>query len=180
MRTLNRRQLLGGSAALAASPRSRRTAAAKQATPVASPQAPVVISTTALDDLRSRLNGTLMLPGDSGYAAARAPANGRYADILPVAVARCADEADVVTCINWCNENGVPPVGRGGGHSYAGFSTTTGLLIDLRRLNSVVSTASGTASPVGAPPSITTSSPPPKTVRSSCPAAPALASAWAA
>jgi FAD/FMN-containing dehydrogenase len=140
MRTLNRRQLLGGSAALAASasilPSHRLLAA--QATPGATPQAPAVIATSALDDLRARLHGTLMLPGDSGYASASSPANGRYADILPVAVARCADEADVVTCIAWCNENGVPPVGRGGGHSYAGFSTTTGLMIDLRRLNPVV------------------------------------------
>ncbi|MGI8486761.1 MAG: FAD-binding oxidoreductase [Thermomicrobiales bacterium] len=92
---------------------------------------------SALEDLRTRLTGTVMLPGDSGYAAASAPANGRYRSILPAAVARCATEADVVTCITWCNENGVSPVGRGGGHSYAGFSTTTGLLIDLRRLNSV-------------------------------------------
>lgn len=95
------------------------------------------VSASALNDLRSRLNGQLMLPGDSGYAAASAPANGRYRKTLPAAVARVADEADVVTCIKWCNENGVPLVGRGGGHSYAGFSTTTGLMVDLRRLNSV-------------------------------------------
>ncbi len=92
----------------------------------------------ALKDLRTQLTGTLMLPGDSGYAAASAPANGRYLDIRPAAVARCADEADVVTCIKWCAQNDVPPVGRGGGHSYAGFSTTQGLLVDIRRLNSVV------------------------------------------
>jgi FAD/FMN-containing dehydrogenase len=92
---------------------------------------------SALDDLRARLNGTLILPGDSGYLAASAPANGRYLEIRPMAIARCADEADVVTCIDWCNENGVSPVGRGGGHSYAGYSTTTGLMIDIRRLNSV-------------------------------------------
>jgi FAD/FMN-containing dehydrogenase len=91
----------------------------------------------ALSDLRARLHGTLMLPGDSGYPAASAPANGRYADILPVAIARCADEADVVTCIAWCNETGIRPVVRGGGHSYAGFSTTDGLLIDLRRLRTL-------------------------------------------
>lgn len=89
----------------------------------------------ALDDLRRRLNGTLMLPGDSGYESAYAPANGRFHDIRPVAVARCADEADVVTAVGWCRENGIPPVARGGGHSYAGFSTNEGLVIDLRRLN---------------------------------------------
>lgn len=91
----------------------------------------------ALEDLRKQLNGTLMLPGDSGYAAASAPANGRYLTILPAAVARCSDEADVATCIKWCNQNNVPPVARGGGHSNAGFSTTQGLLVDIRRLNSV-------------------------------------------
>jgi FAD/FMN-containing dehydrogenase len=92
---------------------------------------------SALEDLRTRLNGTLILPEDSGYASASAPANGRYLDVLPAAIARCADEADVVTCIKWCTENGVSPVGRGGGHSYGGYSTTTGLLVDIRRLNSV-------------------------------------------
>lgn len=100
-------------------------------------QTPVPISLTALDDLRARLNGTLMLPGDTGYPFASAPANGRYLDIKPAAIARVADEADVVTCVNWCTENGIAPVVRGGGHSYAGYSTTTGLLVDIRRLNSV-------------------------------------------
>lgn len=135
MNTLTRRSLLGaGAAATLGLGLSQRGLA--QATP----QAPAVIAadptTAALEDLRTRLKGTLMLPGDSGYEPASAPANGRYLDILPAAVARCADEMDVVTCINWCNENGIAPVPRGGGHSYAGYSTTTGLLIDIRRLNS--------------------------------------------
>jgi FAD/FMN-containing dehydrogenase len=138
MTTFNRRSFLRGgtAAALGAGIGLQRSpgmpARAQSATPVGA--TPV---SSALEDLRSRLNGTLMLPDDSGYTTASAPANGRYGDIRPAAVARCADEADVVTCINWCNENGVPPVGRGGGHSYAGFSTTNGLLIDLRRLNTV-------------------------------------------
>ena len=68
-----------------------------------------------LNDLRRRLNGTLILPDDSAYDSASAPANGRYLDIRPAAIARCADEADVIACINWCNETGSKPVGRGGG-----------------------------------------------------------------
>lgn len=84
-----------------------------------------------------RAFGTLMLPGDSGYLPASAPANGRYLTVRPLAVARVADEDDIVTCVLWCTENGIRPVPRGGGHSYAGFSTTEGLLIDLRRLNRV-------------------------------------------
>ena len=134
MTTLTRRSFLTGAAALGAAAtaggltwKPRRAGA--QATPVP--------STSALNDLRQRLNGTLIMPGDSAYDSASAPANGRYLATRPAAVARCADEADVVTCVKWCNENGVKPVGRGGGHSYAGFSTTTGLMLDLRRLNSV-------------------------------------------
>ena len=45
---------------------------------------------------------------------------------------------DVVICVKWCNKHRICPVARGGGHSYAGYSTTTGLVIDLGRLNSVV------------------------------------------
>ena len=95
------------------------------------------VSAGAIDDLRQRLHGTVLAPGDPGYDAAGLPANGRYLAIRPAAIAQCADEDDVVTCIQWSRENGVPPVGRGGGHSYAGLSTTTGLLIDLTALNAV-------------------------------------------
>lgn len=90
-----------------------------------------------VDDLRKRLKGAVLVPGDAQYAAASAPVNGRYASTLPLAVAKCLDEADVVTCIKWSGENGIPPVPKGGGHSYAGYSTTEGLLIDIRNLNSV-------------------------------------------
>jgi FAD/FMN-containing dehydrogenase len=57
--------------------------------------------------------------------------------VRPVAVAECADEADVVTCVNWVRRNGVMPVARGGGHSYAGYSTTTGLMISMKAINDV-------------------------------------------
>lgn len=138
MNVLNRRQLLhaGTAAALGAGLGLRHTPAmlASQATPAATP---VTLQRTPLDDLRERLNGPLYLPSDAGYDAARKPANGRYLGVQPMAVAQCADEQDVVTCVQWCTENGVPPVVKGGGHSYAGFSTTTGLLVNVGDLNSV-------------------------------------------
>lgn len=100
---------------------------------------------TALGDLQQRFTGELLLPADRAFLAANAPANRSYQNVTPFAIARCADEADVITCVQWCAENGVPPVARGGGHSYAGYSTTTGLLIDLRGLNTVtVDRAAGT------------------------------------
>lgn len=102
--------------------------------------------TGAIEDLRRRLDGTVLLPGDPGFTAASAPANVRYRDVEPSVVAQCASENDVVTCIQWSQENGVPPVGRGGGHSYAGFSTNNGLVLDLSQLNSIdIDYSEGTA-----------------------------------
>jgi FAD/FMN-containing dehydrogenase len=92
---------------------------------------------SALRDLQQRLAGELLLPSDNAFGAASTPANRRYQEIIPTAIARCANEADVITCVQWCVENGVEPVVRGGGHSFAGYSTTTGLLIDLRELSEV-------------------------------------------
>lgn len=91
-----------------------------------------------LAGLQSRLKGQVLVPEDPGYSAASEPTNGRYLSVMPLAVAVVADESDVVECINWCKENGIQPVARGRGHSYAGFSTTEGLVINLSRLNAVV------------------------------------------
>ena len=56
-----------------------------------------------------------------------------------------------MTCIQWAIENGVAPVVRGGGHSYAGLSTTTGLMIDISALDVVtVDHATGIAQVAGA------------------------------
>jgi FAD/FMN-containing dehydrogenase len=105
----------------------------------------------ALAELARALHGELLLPGDPGYDAASAPANFRYDSIRPLAVASCDDEADVITCVDWSKAYHVPPVARGGGHSYAGYSTTEGLLVDIGRLNHVaVDDRSGHAVMAGA------------------------------
>ena len=100
----------------------------------------------AIADLRKRLHGRVLLPGDAHYAASSAARNGRYANLKPAVIAQCADEADVVTAVKWGRDNGLPPVVRGGGHSYAGFSNSTGLEIDLSRLKRVnINPRTGTA-----------------------------------
>lgn len=111
----------------------------------------VAIESNAIDDLRKQLHGTILLPGQSGFTDAWMPANGRYRDTVPTLVARVADEHDVVACVNWAKKFDIQPVARGGGHSYAGLSTTTGLIVDLSRLNSVkIDTGSGTMAIGGA------------------------------
>lgn len=82
-------------------------------------------------------DGRLILPGEEGYALAAWPNNARYAGVLPQAVAMCANQKDVQRCIRWAGDSGLPFAIRSGGHNYAGFSTTSGLLIDVKAMNNV-------------------------------------------
>ncbi len=86
--------------------------------------------------LAGSLTGRLIRPGDAGYAAYARPNNLRYASVLPAGIAVCANARDVAASLLWAREYRVPLVARSGGHSYAGYSTTTGLMIDLVAMNS--------------------------------------------
>lgn len=92
---------------------------------------------SAWNDLSSKLRGTLLRPGSTGFEASALPDNLQYASVIPAAVAMCATPEDVATALRWCRENGVAQVPRSGGHNYAGYSTTTGLLIRLSDMNQV-------------------------------------------
>jgi FAD/FMN-containing dehydrogenase len=59
-------------------------------------------------------------------------------DRRPAAIARCADPADVIQCVNFARENGVLLAVRGGGHSVAGNGVCDGgLVIDLSAMRAV-------------------------------------------
>lgn len=81
--------------------------------------------------------GEVLRPGMDGFAAAARPQNLRYADVTPQALLRCVSPEGLAQALRWAREHAMPFVLRSGGHSYAGASTTTGLLIDLRRMNAV-------------------------------------------
>lgn len=131
--TITRRQFLVGSArvalgaGVAGSALSR--AEGRGFTDGASPQ--------AWRELARRLAGPLLRPGDPRYAAIAQPNNLRFASVLPGGIARCVGPRDVAEAILWCREFRVPLVARCGGHSYAGYSTTRGLMIDLSPINEV-------------------------------------------
>lgn len=73
-----------------------------------------------------------------------------YEDNRPIGVAVCADDRDVQRCILWARDTGTPFAIRSGGHNYAGFSTTPGLLINMRAMNRVdVDIANGTVTAQG-------------------------------
>ena len=79
----------------------------------------------------------MLEPGQDGYLARAVPWNLRYANVLPVAVAVCQNSADVRAALLWAQAYNVPLTVRSGGHSFAGFSTTDGLMIDVSSMNRV-------------------------------------------
>ncbi|HUZ50027.1 MAG TPA: FAD-dependent oxidoreductase, partial [Candidatus Dormibacteraeota bacterium] len=87
--------------------------------------------------LARRLSGRLVLPGDRGYTEISLPNNLRYSAVRPAGIALCKNANDVSASILWAREHGVPLVARSGGHSYAGYSTTPGLMIDVRHINAI-------------------------------------------
>ncbi|WEH34301.1 FAD-binding oxidoreductase [Streptomyces sp. AM 4-1-1] len=84
------------------------------------------------------LDGSLVRPGDTAYDTARQLYNTRFDDQRPAAVAYVAHEEDVRECLAFARDQGTPVAIRGGGHSYAGWSSGTGrLVIDVSALTAV-------------------------------------------
>ncbi len=88
-------------------------------------------------DLARSMQGPLLMPGSAEFATRARPWALQYASTLPQGIAQCAGETDVQACLRWAQANRVPLVARSGGHSYAGYSTTTGLMIDVSSMNGV-------------------------------------------
>jgi FAD/FMN-containing dehydrogenase len=90
-----------------------------------------------LDALAGVLGGRLIRPNDARYGAAAQLYSPRFDGVRPVAVARCASTDDVQRCLEFVRATGTAVAARSGGHSYAGYSTTSGLVIDVAALNSI-------------------------------------------
>jgi len=94
--------------------------------------------------LEGALSGSLLLPGAAGFAAQAPVFNAAFDATVPQAVAKCASTGDVVLALAFARRNGLAVVARSGGHGYTGNSTTTGLVIDVGAMDSIV-VGSGTA-----------------------------------
>jgi len=92
--------------------------------------------------LERAVTGRVRRPGEAGFRARSTPFNKRFAGIPPAGVVSVADVADVARAIEWARDTGVGVVARGGGHSFAGHSVNTGLVLDLGALNTVTADGS--------------------------------------
>lgn len=91
----------------------------------------------AVQELRSRIRGTLVQPGDPHYDEARRIQNGLI-DRRPALIVRCSGAADVVESVNFARDRGVLLSIRGGGHNVAGNAMNDGgVVIDLSSMRGV-------------------------------------------
>jgi FAD/FMN-containing dehydrogenase len=145
--SLRRRAFLGiaaGSAAVIAAPGAARAAAGRALAP-SGRAAPSPADWAAL---ATDLAGPLVRPGESGYPTAKLLFDPRFDALRPAGIAYVADAHDVSTCLAFAAAFGVPFAARSGGHSYAGWSGSNGLIIDVSNIKTVA--VSGTTATVGA------------------------------
>jgi len=116
----------------------------------ASPTTQPSPSGTDWSDLSRALRGTLVRPNSQAYPTARQLFNPRFDNVFPAAIAYCASPADVAACLAFARRFRLPLAPRSGGHSYAGYSTTTGLVLDMTPMSSVVVDAGTRTATVGA------------------------------
>ncbi|HEU0025981.1 MAG TPA: FAD-binding oxidoreductase [Ktedonobacterales bacterium] len=99
--------------------------------------APVKLEEATIQDLRARIRGSVILPGDADYEEARKVYNAMI-DKRPALIVRCVDVADVMSAVNVAREQGLTLAVRGGGHNGPGLGTCDdGLVIDLSRMKGV-------------------------------------------
>jgi FAD/FMN-containing dehydrogenase len=103
-----------------------------------------------LRQLARTLDGTVVARGDAAYAEARLLVSTRFDAVHPKAVVFCETVADVERSVRWARKHNVHVVARGGGHSYGGYSTTPGVVIDVSRIAGVHVDPTGRTATVGA------------------------------
>jgi len=86
----------------------------------------------AIDRLRAKLKGRLIVPGDPVYETARRvfywnPATERR----PRVIVQCATEEDALRAVEFARRHQLEVATRGGGHSHLGWGCSNGVVIDL-------------------------------------------------
>jgi FAD/FMN-containing dehydrogenase len=83
------------------------------------------------------LDGELFSPDSPGYEAVRRPVNPAYRETRPRLVVLCRSVSDVVGTMRYARATGDCIVPRGGGHCFAGRSSTDGIVLDVSCLDGI-------------------------------------------
>jgi FAD/FMN-containing dehydrogenase len=127
---LTRRQLL-----------VRATALAFGTVPFAEALASAAPPTGIFRELDRSIRGDVVQRGAPGYNTARLVYDTRYDGVKPQAIAFCESLADVQKTVRWARRHHIRIVPRSGGHSYGGYSTTSGVIVDVSRMHAISLTA---------------------------------------
>ena len=125
------------------------------ATTTSAPPPPTSVTTStttgppAWSVLAASLAGSLVLPTDPNFGVDKELYNERFDGLAPMAIAYCQTPADVQRCLDFARRHDVPLAARSGGHSYGGYSSCAGLVVDVTRM-ATVAVDGGTTATVGA------------------------------
>lgn len=90
--------------------------------------------------LAASVDGDVILSDAEKFESVPPVFNARFAEVTPTAVVRCATPEDVAETLSVLRRNPMGMAIRSGGHSFAGHSSTDGLVIDVAPM-SVMSVA---------------------------------------
>jgi FAD/FMN-containing dehydrogenase len=97
----------------------------------------ITISKEAIEHLKSKVKGQIVLPNDSRYDEVRKIWNAMI-ERRPAVVVQCAEPDDVPHGISFARENGLEISIRGAGHNIAGNALCeNGLVIDFSTMKNV-------------------------------------------
>ncbi len=98
---------------------------------------PGLVPDAAIAALRGGLRGTVLLPDEPGYDAARSIWNAMI-DRRPGLIVQALGAADVVRAVNFARDQRLSLSVRGGGHNVSGNAVCDGgVMLDLSRMRSV-------------------------------------------
>jgi FAD/FMN-containing dehydrogenase len=91
----------------------------------------------AIESLKNKIKGQIVLPSDSNYEEVREIWNAMI-DRRPAVIVRCAEANDVPQAILFAREHGLEISVRGGGHNIAGSALCdNGVMIDFSTMRNV-------------------------------------------
>lgn len=105
-------------------------------TPKATSTPAPVLNEAAWTDFSKSLQGTLIRPNSSQYGTSLLLYHTQFTT-QPAGIAYCTSPKDVQAAINFVRKFNLTVAARSGGHSYAGYSTTIGLVLDVTGMNTV-------------------------------------------
>jgi FAD/FMN-containing dehydrogenase len=80
----------------------------------------------------------VVTPSSAAYASDKLLVDSRFDGAHPRAIVYCESAEDVQKTVRWARKHAIHVVTRCGGHSYAGYSTTSkGVVVDVSRMNRV-------------------------------------------